>query len=161
MVRATFSVRRALPNEATRLTSLAQEAKAHWGYPDGWLAAWQDDLTLTPSYITAQQVLVAESDAEAGVLGVVVLHDNGDHWSLEHVWVVPRAHGLGIGRALVEQALAIARERRREWVVRVESDPHAAGFYKRLGATEVGSRAAPMDGAPARALPVFEFPAGS
>jgi hypothetical protein len=57
----------------------------------------------------------------------------------------------------VKQALVIAGERRPGSMVRVESDPHAAGFYRRLGAREVGAVSAPMDGDPARVLPVFEL----
>jgi len=151
-------IRPATKTDALRLTALARAAKAHWGYPAAWLEVWHDALAITPEYIEAHTVLVAESAARPPVvLGVCALEDRGDHWRLEHVWVDPRSHGTGIGRALVREALAIAGRRRPQSIVRLESDPHAAGFYRKLGAREVGAAPAPMDGAPGRVLPVFEI----
>lgn len=113
-------------------------------------------------YVEAHTVLVAEPVApRPPVLGVCAIEDRGDHWRLEHLWVDPGAHGLGAGRALVREALAMVARRRPGGVVRVESDPHAAGFYRRIGAREVGAVAAPMDGDPGRVLPVFEIEVAS
>jgi len=39
----------------------------------------------------------------------------------------------------------------------VVSDPHAQGFYERLGARPTGSVTAPMPGTPDRTLPVLRF----
>jgi ribosomal protein S18 acetylase RimI-like enzyme len=153
-----FALRPATPDDAERLTALAREAKAHWGYPAAWLEVWRDALAITPHYIETHTVLVASVEREPeSVIGMCALEDHEDHWQLAHVWIDPRAHRLGAGRALVERALAIAARRRPGSVVRVESDPNAAGFYRRLGGREVGSVPAPMDGDPARALPVFEI----
>jgi len=153
-----FALRPANRDDAPRLTALARAAKAHWGYPAAWLEAWQDALTITPDYIETHTVLVANTESGArSVIGMCALEDHQDHWELAHLWVDPRAHGLGAGRALVRQVLAIAARRRPGSVVRVESDPNAAGFYQRLGAREVGSVPAPMDGDRTRTLPVFEF----
>jgi ribosomal protein S18 acetylase RimI-like enzyme len=153
-----FTLRPANRDDAPRLTALAREAKAHWGYPAAWLEAWRDALTITPDYIDRHTVLVASSESEPGsVIGMCALEDHGDHWELAHLWVAPNAHGRGVGRALVKRALAIAARRRPGSVVRVESDPNAAGFYRRLGAREVGAVPAPMDGDPSRVLPVLEL----
>lgn len=65
------------------------------------------------------------------------------------------AQGRGAGRALFEHALEQARAAG-PGTVRIEADPGAAGFYARMGARRTGHRPAPMDGAPARALPLFE-----
>jgi ribosomal protein S18 acetylase RimI-like enzyme len=155
-VHVTF--RSANRDDAPRLTALAREAKARWGYPAAWLEAWRDALTITPDYIERHTVLVASSESQPGsVIGMCALEDHRDHLELAHLWVAPSAQGLGVGRALVKRALAIAARRRPGSVVRVESDPNAAGFYRRLGAREVGSMPAPMDGDPARALPVLEL----
>ena len=152
------TIRPATSADAPRLTALARAAKSHWGYPIAWMEAWRNALTITPEYIAAHTVLVAESAASPpSVLGMCAIEDHGDHWQLGHLWVDPSAHGKGTGRALVQQALAIAGERRPGSIVRVESDPHAAGFYRRLGAREAGAVAAPMAGDPARVLPVFEL----
>ena len=149
-----LSIRRAGPDDAECLSHLAQRAKAHWGYPADWLAAWQPQLTIGPQYLTDHRVLVAENAGE--VVGMCALEDRGQWWSLEHVWVEPRSLGHGVGRALVERALALVRDLRPGRVV-AEADPHAAGFYRRLGASQVGILPASMPGAADRVLPVFEF----
>jgi ribosomal protein S18 acetylase RimI-like enzyme len=151
-------LRRAAPIEAPQLTALARAAKASWGYPAEWLDEWQGVLTLGEDYIATHEVLVAETaPADGSLLGVCALEEHESDWTLEHVWVAPSVHRAGVGRALVQRALAIAGGRRPGSVVRVESDPQAAGFYRRLGAREAGAVPAPMPGAPARVLPVFEF----
>lgn len=152
----SYSIRRAVAGDASPLTVLATRAKAHWGYPPEWIAAWQPQLTFQPKYFDQNQVLVAED--EHGLLGMCALEDHGEWWELEHLWVDPDCMGRGVGRILVERALALARVVRPSRVV-IEADPHAAGFYRRLGAIEVGAVRAPMPGAPERVLPVFEFAA--
>lgn len=158
-----FTIRPATCADAPRLTALTQAAKASWGYPAVWLAAWRNALTITPSYIEAHTVVVAEALAPPrSVLGMCALEDGDEHWQLAHLWVAPHAQRVGIGRVLVQHVLAAAGRHQPGRVVRVEADPHAAAFYRRLGAREVASVPAPMDGAPTRVLPVFEFaaPAG-
>jgi GNAT superfamily N-acetyltransferase len=150
----SISIRRALANDAPRLSDLARGAKAHWGYPAEWLAAWQLQLTIEPQYITEHRVLVAETSG--ALAGMCALEDRGQWWSLEHVWVDPDHMGQGIGRTLVEAALTIARESRPGRVL-TEADPNAAGFYRKLGARQVGVVPASMPGAADRVLPVFEF----
>ncbi|MEJ7810751.1 MAG: GNAT family N-acetyltransferase [Gemmatimonadaceae bacterium] len=142
------------------LSAIAREAKASWGYPPVWLAQWAPALTLDASYIARHRVYVAEGEGSDGgerVLGLCALADHGAAWSLEHVWVRRAAQGRGVGRLLVEHALAEARAGGGVRPVHVESDPHAAAFYAGLGARRIGAVAAPMPGAPARVLPIFEF----
>lgn len=149
-----WTIQRAGSADARRLTELARAAKAHWGYPPAWLAAWEADLTLTPAYVTAHRVFAArEADS---LIGVCALEDRESHWALEHVWVDPAHLRRGVGAALVRSALVEARAIRPAVVV-VLADPHAAGFYARLGAHRVGATSAPMPGAPERELPRFEF----
>ncbi|HMI88659.1 MAG TPA: GNAT family N-acetyltransferase [Polyangiaceae bacterium] len=149
-----FSIRRAVPDDAPQLSGLAQRAKAHWNYPAEWLTAWQPELTIAPCYLTEHRVLVAEKAGR--LVGMCALEDRGTWWSLEHVWVDPGSMGQGVGRRLVQQALDLARAERPGRVV-AEADPNAAGFYRRMGASEIGVVPASMPGAPDRVLPVFAF----
>jgi predicted N-acetyltransferase YhbS len=140
--------------DAPALTALARRAKASWGYPPAWLAAWEGDLTLTPDYLEYHRAFVAEREGQ--VVGVVVLEEHPARWSLEHVWVDPDAQGRGTGRALVEHALAVAVAYR-QGPVEVVSDHFAGPFYERLGAVRVGAQPAPMPEADDRMLPILEF----
>jgi ribosomal protein S18 acetylase RimI-like enzyme len=147
-------IRRAVAADAATLTQLAHRAKAQWGYSPDWLAAWRKDLTLTSAYIENNDAFVtSEQDAPVGMCAI---EDHGQSWSLEHVWVDPGYQGRGIGRALVEHALAFARARRPD-AVKIAADPNAAGFYARMGGIAAGTQPAPMPGAPGRVLPLFEF----
>jgi predicted N-acetyltransferase YhbS len=66
---------------------------------------------------------------------------------------MPRAMGRGIGSRLLAATLAECRAAGAARV-RVVSDPHAAGFYRRHGARPVGE--VPSTPAPRR-LPLLEF----
>ncbi|HET8772840.1 MAG TPA: GNAT family N-acetyltransferase [Thermoanaerobaculia bacterium] len=145
-----ISIRRAVPSDSERATELARTAKANWGYPAEWLAAWDADLRITADDIEQHATFVAALDDE--VVGVCQLQESEEHSFLEHVWVDPRAHRRGVGRALVEHARSSARG-----VIAIVADPHAEPFYLRLGARRVGEVAAPMPGAPERTLPLLEL----
>lgn len=150
---ASWKIRRGAPHDAPRLSAIARAAKAHWGYPAEWLAEWADALAISPEYVSAHTVFVAEAEA---VAGFCALEDHRDAWSLEHLWVDPAQHGRGAGAALVRRALDEARAGGPR-TVRIVSDPHAGPFYLRLGARPAGTIPAPMPGAAARELPVFEW----
>lgn len=149
-----WKLRRAAAHEAQTLSELARLAKAHWGYPEAWLAIWTSSLSFSTEYLVAHDVTVAERGDR--LVGVCALEDHAAHWELGHLWVSPAHHGEGIGRALVEHALAVAAAHR-TGVLRVVADPNAARFYERLGGRHVRDVAAAMPGAAARVLPEFEF----
>ena len=150
-----FLIRSARPDESAALTELARAAKASHGYPPEWLRQWEPELQLTPDYLGAHRVFVAER--RHVVTGVVALEERPVGWSLEHLWVDPAMQNQGVGRALVLHALATARALK-PGPVTLTADPGAAAFYERLGARRVGEQPAPMPGEPGRALPLFEFP---
>jgi GNAT superfamily N-acetyltransferase len=143
-------VRAARPDEAARLSEIAHAAKRHWGYPDAWMRHWRDALTLTPARMGAWQVRVAE-DADQAVAGFYAVSVDGDAAALEHLWIDPPGMGRGIGRVLLEDAMRIAAAARARALV-IDSDPHAEGFYLRMGAVRTGEVPADVDGTP-RVLP--------
>ena len=147
-----IDIRRADVSDSERATELARAAKAHWGYPSEWLAAWDSDLVMTSAAIERYPTFVALLDGE--VVGVCQVQEADGRAMLENVWVDPRCHGRGVGRALVEHAHAFASA-----VMTIVADPNAEGFYAKLGAKRVGEVAAPMPGAPDRVLPLFELKA--
>ena len=155
---APLSVRLARADEASALSAIARAAKARWGYPLAWLAAWEPDLTFTPATLEHMTVLVAEWGGvpDAHLLGVAALKRRAADWSLEHFWVAPAAEGQGVGRALFTHLVRVASVGG-GGVIEILSDPHAVGFYERMGARPAGSVPAPMPAAPARLLPRLEY----
>lgn len=148
------AVRLARPDDATRLTSVALEAKASWGYPQAWLDRWTDELTITRRYIEQHAVWVAEEDQH--VLGFAAVERTEGHLTLGHLWVRPGHHGRGVGRLLIETAVEHAA-REGHGSLEVVSDPNAAPFYERLGGRLSGWVDAGF-GEVDRRLPVFRIP---
>ena len=136
-------IRPAVADEATSLTKIALDAKRHWGYPEHWIRHWQSDLTITPEFIRDNHVYVAEENGE--LQGFYALCVSGDKAELEHMWVAPQRIGTGIGKELFLDAMEQAAKLN-VGAVEISSDPNAAGFYKKMGATQIGEVDSPIDG---------------
>ena len=136
-------IRRAAPEEADTLTQIALDAKRHWGYPEHWIKHWESDLTISADFIREHHVYVAEQ--EGAVRGFYALFVNGNKADLEHMWVTPASIGTGIGKELFLDAMdrAATLEVRE---IEISADPNAAGFYERMGASQIGEDDASIDG---------------
>jgi GNAT superfamily N-acetyltransferase len=143
------NIRRAIPEEATTLTRIAHDAKRHWGYPENWIKHWQEDLTISPEFVAANVVYVAEEESE--VLGFYALIIQGDKAELDHMWVAPEHSGAGVGKELFLHAMQRAAGRS-VFEVEILSDPNAEGFYRKMGAYRVGENISDVAGEP-RTLP--------
>lgn len=142
----TWKIRRASSSAATELSAIALAAKRHWGYPQACLETWHDELTVTPDFIRNAAVFVAlRSTGE--IVGFYALCTTDTDSDLEHFWVRPEVMRCGVGRALFEHAVKQARAAGCH-VLHIDADPHAAGFYERMGAELVGAVPAPIDGQP-------------
>ena len=148
--RLTMDIRAATLRDCARLSQIAREAKGHWGYPRRWLEGWQDVLTVKSAQLSNWQIFVAEMDAVA--VGFVALAAGAEIWTIEHMWVLPSHMGKSVGRKLFDHALRFARDKGAR-CIEIDADPNAAGFYRRLGAYEIGRTPAPVDTDPQRTLP--------
>ncbi len=167
-----MTIRRATPEEAGTLTQIALDAKRYWGYPEHWIRHWEADLTVSAEFIRENEVYVAEDSGEivgfyalcvsgradpAGSvrkaeLGAARESGSGRKAELEHMWVVPRCIGTGVGKELfldaMERAAALD-----VGDLEISADPNAAGFYRRMGAVQIGEVDAPVEGQHDRKLP--------
>ncbi|MEY2501506.1 MAG: hypothetical protein QOI07_1840 [Verrucomicrobiota bacterium] len=144
---------RAKPEDAETLTEIAHAAKRHWGYPEKWIAAWREILTMRPEFIAANVGYVAVE--EERMVGFYVLTSEDNVIRLDHLWILPAAMGRGIGRALFEHA-AMQASRLGFDSIQIEADPNAAGFYERMGGFRVGTATGEVCGE-ARKLPLFVY----
>jgi GNAT superfamily N-acetyltransferase len=142
-------IRKAITEEAPVLTQIAHDAKRHWGYPESWINHWQNDLTISPEFVAANQVYVAERDGE--LLGFYALILRGEKAELDHLWVAPAYMGTGVGKELFLHAMQQAAKKNVS-AVEIVSDPNAEGFYRKMGAYRDGESIAEIDGSP-RILP--------
>jgi GNAT superfamily N-acetyltransferase len=144
---------RANAEDAAALTEIAHAAKRHWDYPENWIAAWRDTLTMRPEFITANVAYVAVENGRP--VGFYVLTKEPDGLHLDHLWILPSSMGGGIGHALFEHAAAeVNRLGFRS--MKIEADPNAEAFYKRMGAVRVGTSTSETCGE-RRELPLMEY----
>lgn len=142
-------VRDARHDELDELTRIARAAKAHWGYPAEWLRAWEPELTYDARTLAEHDVFVVERDG--AIVGVGSLSREGETAEVEGLWVAPDAMGRGAGRALFDECVRRAKATGATALI-IASDPHAVGFYERMGAVRVGAVPSDIEG---RELPRF------
>ena len=143
-------LRPARSTDAPRLTAIAHAAKRHWGYPEGMIQLWSDELTISPRFIREHSVWCATLDDR--IVGFYAI-TGADGFELDHLWVEPDHHRRGIGTTLLQHAIQRAR-REGATLLRIVAEPHAAPFYEKHGAGQVGSVASTPAG---RRLPVMEL----
>jgi ribosomal protein S18 acetylase RimI-like enzyme len=144
---------RAKREDAAALTAIAHAAKRHWGYPERWIEAWRDILTMRPEFIAANVAYCAMEDDN--LVGFYVLTTEHDGVHLDHLWIIPAAMRRGIGRALFEHAVDQAITAGFD-SIRIEADPNAEAFYQRMGAKWVGTSIGEVEGEK-RELPVLTY----
>jgi N-acetylglutamate synthase-like GNAT family acetyltransferase len=136
-------IRKALPEDAPLLTQIAFSAKQYWGYPEHWIKHWEADLTISEDFIRNNEVYVAENNGE--IRGFYALCVKGPKAELEHMWVAPAYIGTGVGKELFLDAMNRSTSLNLRQVS-ITADPNAAGFYARMGATQVGEIESEIDG---------------
>ncbi len=140
-----MKIRDAKVDDCETLSALAFVSKAHWGYDDTFMEACREELTVTPNDLQRGRVRVAVDSEIVGFHGVL-------NAELEWLFVAPPAMGRGVGAALLTDALEIARTSGLN-ELRIQADPHAGGFYERMGARLIGE--ALSASIPGRVLPVY------
>jgi GNAT superfamily N-acetyltransferase len=145
-----IQIRPAAAEESGVLTDIAFAAKCSWKYPEPLLEQWRPQLTISPMLIACQPTWVA--GVEGALAGFASVVPKLPFWELEHLWVLPAHSNNGIGRQLLEHALAAALVAGACGLA-IDSDPNAEGFYRRCGAVRIGETAAPIPALPDRVLP--------
>ncbi len=123
------------PHEAEALTLLCLRSKAAWGYDEAFMRACREELTVTAALIASEQMMVADSDGE--VIGVAQLSLAGEAAELAKLFVDAPHLRSGAGRRLFGWSVEAARLAGARNLF-VDSDPHAAGFYRRMGMVDDG-----------------------
>ena len=130
-------IRRATTDDRELLDELTLAGVRHWGHHENHPDAYQG-LVRTLAQESDPQghpVFVFEND-QGEVVGFYELRDRGDHMELLRMFLQPELIGRGLGRTLWEHAV-IEAGRLHERLV-INSDPGATGFYRAMGAEDVG-----------------------
>lgn len=126
--------------EGERLKEIAIAAKSHWGYDLEQVIRWAATGDFSAEGLREKEVYVAE--AHDRVVGWASLIPKGDVCWLDDLWIEPEWMRRRIGSRLFGYAAARRKQlgaKRMEW----EAEPHALGFYERMGGrcirTTIGS----------------------
>lgn len=145
-------IRPAQPEEAPALSALASRSKAHWGYDQAFLDACIGDLTVDPADCDGERLIVAEFNGT--LAGFAELAGTPPTGEMLNLWVDPAYMGHGIGRQLFDTVCDLARSLGFQ-ALTIDSDPHAEGFYRHMGAVRIGRTQSTVD--PDRLLPLLEI----
>ncbi|MFI5670004.1 GNAT family N-acetyltransferase [Streptomyces sp. NPDC051704] len=126
-------LRAARPGEAEELTALVLRSKAHWGYDAAFLASCMPELRIPAGEVADRRIVVAEDPSGGRVLGLASLEGAPPVARLGLLFVEPGDIGRGVGRRLYRDALRRAAELGFRRLL-IDADPHAAGFYRAMGA---------------------------
>ena len=116
------------------------------------METWKPELTFDSEYFEKNEGWTANVDNQL-VGFYTLLEKDGNAW-LENLWVMPAQIGHGVGSALFKHAIHLSKKRGYQ-ILRLESDPNAVGFYKKMDAHQIGERHSEVEGQP-RILPIME-----
>ena len=133
MTDPTLSFRRAIAGDCEALTTMTQSSSAY----AGTYRAILDGYAVTPSQIQRDEYHVAECNGDVvGYFGLVI----GPEPELDLMFVSDRVQGIGIGKALFNRLVTVAKGLGLA-SVKIVSHPPSLGFYERMGARRVGTKA--------------------
>lgn len=134
-----IAIRRAEPDEAELLSQIAYAAKQHWGYSAELMAIWRQSLTMTAQRIARDHVYVAMRDDVSVGFYSLMPTKVAQLIELDDLWVLPAMIGQGVGRSLFGHAASLTISLGGT-ALRLVADPHAIGFYQKMGMHKIGER---------------------
>jgi GNAT superfamily N-acetyltransferase len=151
------ALRAATKQDASRLSHLAIEAKAYWGYPAEFMHACYAELAVTAEAIANSETHFVVAMHQQELIGFYALEGLVDQQGNKQIelgalYVRPKHIGKGIGRLLMDRAKAHAGMLGAH-SISIQSDPHAVGFYRATGAVVVGEKES--GSIPGRFLPLL------
>jgi GNAT superfamily N-acetyltransferase len=129
-------IRPAREGEHDALTGISlRSVQQTWNYPQAFMEWEPESIDVVPEHILEMTTNVLEVDGRP--VGFYVLNGDLPEIELSRMMIEPDRVSNGYGRLLwnhaVETATALGAS-----VMTIDSDPHAEGFYRRMGAETVG-----------------------
>jgi GNAT superfamily N-acetyltransferase len=146
-------IRPATEKDCSGMTEVALTAKAFWGYSDDFMRGCEEVLTVTPRMISEWDSGLIERKGH--VAGFYLASFEKDEAELQLLYISPLHMGKGFGRALIKEVIEKAA-RLGYSHLRIEADPNAIGFYRRMGAKQIGWCRSEVEDA--RELPLMSLP---
>lgn len=136
-----LSIRKALAHEYEVLSDIAIKSKAYWGYSDKFIQACQHELIVSEADLLNPLYTYWLAYDDNGIVAYTALKPiNDDVIELDALFVSPNRLGRGIGKRLFQHILPLLCVSSYAYL-EILSDPHAAGFYEKMGAKYIGDKA--------------------
>ncbi len=148
-------IRPSRPGEAARISEIAMLSKAMHGYSPDFMERCRAELTYSEHDLSSDGMsfLVADFDRVVIGFGALMLGEKPE-CELEALFIHPDYVRNGLGEKLFTALSRIAIQRAYT-IMYIQSDPGAAAFYERVGASYV--RQSPSGSIPGRTLPVYRM----
>lgn len=143
-------IRKAEPHEHGKLTEISFASKRYWDYPSEYFTTWQNELTITIDYVKNHNVYIYERDSLIIAYYSVIKNTHNcrigeidfvaGFW-LDHMFVLPQFMGESIGTKMFSHCVSICSTPSEQHIpplLHILADPHAVGFYIKLGCTFIG-----------------------
>jgi GNAT superfamily N-acetyltransferase len=142
----------AIAADHAALTALTKSSKAYWGYPEAVLKSWEALLTLSPEYITTNEVFKLLH--EDRIIGYYAYFFTDEHTIiLDNMFLLPEFIGQGFGKVLMNDFLQKAGQAGIHRIT-LDAEPHAEAFYKACGFKTIGQFESSIKD---RYLPIMEL----
>jgi N-acetylglutamate synthase-like GNAT family acetyltransferase len=124
--------------DAEKLSAIALESKAYWGYSKELIESWREDLTVSSKMVNECFVFKFISNNE--IVGFYLLNPPvKEEIELEMLFVLPEFIGKGIGNQLLLHAFKKAKGIPTKSMTLL-ADPNAVPFYKSKGFYEIDQK---------------------
>jgi GNAT superfamily N-acetyltransferase len=130
-----IAIRFGRPDERIALEELQRRASLMWEEYRPYLMANPDVIELPLAQLRENRVRVVEMAGR--VAGFSAMLPRHGFCELDGLFVEPELWGRGVGRALIADALALARAEG-AGAMEVVANPRAEGFYKKQGFAVIG-----------------------
>ena len=129
------SIRKAETIEAEKLTGIAIQSEAYWGYDSDFMEIFKTQYSVTEEFIRENPTFVIEEDGD--IIGFYSIMRDGKETSLEYLYVEPSYIGKGCGKLLWNHMVDTFKNQGIDEIVLVTS-PQAKDFYIKMGAILTG-----------------------
>lgn len=124
------------------LNSIMEQSKGYWGYDDDFMKKFMGRFGLNAGYISQKNTFVAASNnVDLGWYSFSRLEDG--QLELDNFFLHPDYIGKRLGKMMWDQCIMSARNYTVPSFI-LWSDPHAEGFYEKMGCIKIGERQSPM-----------------
>lgn len=138
-------------DDSSLLTDTAFKSKRKWNYTEEQMALWTNELTITERYIKENHVFkILDKTNYLGFFSLVI---KDKYIEIDHFWLLPENIQKGYG-SITFDFIQQTAQRLNYNILRVFSEPHANGFYSKMGGKIVQSKESKVKG---RFLDVYEF----